>query len=330
MEPNMQEMRPKMDAWKKVALALGGSAIILFGGCSVLTLGYVAGTTASEASGQHAPARPGPDKAQGEAKEKTVEQKKASEATREAKGAASEGEATKTEPAPASNPASEVSPQDAVTEAQGYYDAASAGDFGYTYSHLGYEARGVYTADQWNTINENAQSAGAAYVVQTATPTGDGTFQVDLTVNGTPRTTYFVLDAGEWYHLPTSEEYALYDEMLASSPSSAPASTPATAPASEATPAASGGEVSVEVVISANKPVDVSILSVDDFGVPTVTEQTQNETYTFSKRPNADLTVDAMDPSNALGANDDIHIEVYENGELKAEDTDDAWAMVSY
>jgi hypothetical protein len=100
MEPNMQEMRPKMKTWKKVALALGGGAIILFGGCSVLTLGYVAGTTASKASGQHAPARPGPDKAQGEAKEKTIEQKKASEATREEKGVAREGESPKPKPKP--------------------------------------------------------------------------------------------------------------------------------------------------------------------------------------------------------------------------------------
>src|SRR5215212_7852789 len=213
--------------------------------------------------------------------------------------------------------------QDAMAGAQAYYDAASAGDFVYTYQHLGYEARGVYTRDQWNTLNEANGSAGAAYAVQSATPAGQDTYQIDLTVNGTPRTTYFILDGGEWFHLPTDEEYAMYDGGLIDGATSTSASAPASS-------AGSTGEDQIRVVVSANAPVDVSIISAEDLDAPMISEQVQSKTYEFALQRGADLSVSASDPESDFAASDDISVEVYKNGQLQAEDSDGFMALVQF
>ena len=217
--------------------------------------------------------------------------------------------------------------EDAMAGAQAYYDAASAGNFVYTYQHLGYEARGVYTQDQWNTLNEANGSAGAAYAVQSATPAGQDTYQIDLTVNGTPRTTYFILDGGEWFHLPTDEEYAMYDGGLLGGATSTSASASASVPASSA---GSTGEDQIRVVVSANTPVDVSIISAEDMDSPIISEQVQSKTYEFTLQSGADLSVSASDPESDFAASDDISVEVYKNGQLQAEDSDGFMALVQF
>jgi hypothetical protein len=239
------------------------------------------------------------------------------EKTPEAKPAADKHSEAKVQPK------LQQSGQDAIAGAQAYYDAASAGEFVYTYQHLGYEARGVYTQDQWNTLNEANGSAGAAYAVQSATPAGQDTYQIDLTVNGTPRTTYFILDGGEWFHLPTDEEYAMYDGGLIGGATSTSASAPASS-------AGSTGEDQIRVVVSANTPVDVSIISAEDLDAPMISEQVQSKTYEFALQPGADLSVSASDPESDFAASDDISVEVYKNGQLQAEDSDGFMALVQF
>ena len=249
------------------------------------------------------------------------------EKTLEAKPAADKHSEAKLQQSGQDAMAQDAIAEDAMAGAQAYYDAASAGDFVYTYQHLGYEARDVYTQDQWNTLNEANGSAGAAYAVQSATPAGQDTYQIDLTVNGTPRTTYFILDGGEWFHLPTDEEYAMYDGGLIGGATSASASASASAPASSA---GSTGEDQIRVVVSANTPVDVSIISAEDLDAPMISEQVQSKTYEFALQPGADLSVSASDPESDFAASDDISVEVYKNGQLQAEDSDGFMALVQF
>ena len=77
---------------------------------------------------------------------------------------------------------------------------------------------------------------------------------------------------------------------------------------------------------SSDVPVDVSITD-DNFDVSIAEGITQTKTYEFDTAADSGLLVSAMNPD--LKGN--VSIEVYENGQLKTQDTDSSgYAQVMY
>jgi len=223
-----------------------------------------------------------------------------------------------------------------LTAARNYYANVEQYDWDYTYNHLDSTTQGTYTYDDWAYRNESLASSDITYTIGNIDMINPNKAGVNVTLtfgdgSTQARYTYFVYEGSEWLHSFSEEEYNLLASVGGSASATAAASASASAPSDATSLAApTSGEVNVKVVVSANKPVDVGIISAKDMGVPMITEQVQSKTYTFTKRPNADLTVSADDPNLDFNANDDIHIEVYENGQLKAEDSDDVTALVQY
>ena len=86
------------------------------------------------------------------------------------------------------------------------------------------------------------------------------------------------------------------------------------------------GTKHVEVVISSDVPVDVSITD-DNFDVSIAEEINGTKTYELDIAVNSGLLVSAMNAD--LKGN--VSIEVYENGQLKTQDTDSSgYAQVMY
>lgn len=219
-----------------------------------------------------------------------------------------------------------VKTEQAVRDAAGgYYAAAEQGNYNYTYDHLASETKNQFTYDSWSSANESLNSSGITYHVGEISFENNVKAAVNITLStGESRTTYFVNQGGQWLHQLSEEEYALF---VGSGSASATASASASA---EPVQSGSVARDSVKVVVSANKPVDVSILSVKDGQVPMIEEETSGNTYEFGLKPGADLQVVAMDPKMDIYANDDISIKVYINGQLKTQDTDDMSALVEF
>ncbi|MEJ7815016.1 MAG: hypothetical protein WKF53_07560 [Rubrobacter sp.] len=105
-----------------------------------------------------------------------------------------------------------------------YYDAAAAGDYGTTYSLLAQSDRDYYTREAWIEANTIGGSDQATYELTDVRQVSENTYDVDILVSGTPRTTQFVNEDGLWVHDLTAEEVAMFDNNLASSSASASAS----------------------------------------------------------------------------------------------------------
>lgn len=293
------QARPTRNRWRLAFFGLAGILLILvlFGGClAVIGSGVDSGKKVSS-SKQTQPTAKSDQKPQG-VKKPQPETSQQADATAAVRSAVND-----------------------------YYANASAGDFSYTYDHLSAASQANFTYDEWFQSNQVGGSAGTTYSPGTITmqsPTA-ANVQVTIGATGETRNTVFVNEGGQWVHDLTSDEIALFSNNLASASAASSASASA-APSS--TVAGSGGNA--KVVVSANKPVDVSIISVEDSSVPTVSEETASKTYTFSLQPGADLQVAATDPSTDFNANDNISVKVYVNGQLKAEDSDDVSALVEF
>jgi hypothetical protein len=129
----------------------------------------------------------------------------------------------------------------------------------------------------------------------------------------------------------------LQDDLEAAqeAPEPAPAAAPST-PSASATATAASYEAPenqprsvtkhVEVVVSADTPVDVSI-SDDNFKVNIGEEVSGTKSYEFDIAADSGLLVDAM----TMKSHANVSIGVYEDGELVHQDTDSSgWAQVSY
>jgi outer membrane murein-binding lipoprotein Lpp len=210
----------------------------------------------------------------------------------------------------------------ALAAAQDYYAAAAGGNYSYTYSNLSSVSQGQFTEDEWVTDNTALGSDAGTYSVNSVEMVDDSTAEVQLTItssdgSSSERTTRFVLENGSWKHELTPEEYELFAGATAISSSSASAS---------ASVSANANTKHVKIVISSNKPADVSI-SDDSLNWFVNEEITGTKTYERDIRKNSGLSVSAT--TQAYHAQ--TTIEVYENGSLVTQDSDpNGFAMVNY
>lgn len=124
--------------------------------------------------------------------------------------------------------------EDLLAEAQAaaeeYYQAAGVGDWGYTYEHLDAETRSYFTREEWFLKNQwFADNGSVIYHIESVERLGTSSgvvVEVNLMLtygdgSSSPRTTYFVLEGGEWKHAFGQEEYdlfmpeATYEEFVA-------------------------------------------------------------------------------------------------------------------
>jgi hypothetical protein len=207
--------------------------------------------------------------------------------------------------------------------AESYYANVQEADWDYTYNHLDEATRSTYTYEQWAAANDALASPDITYTVGDITEESSGVFGVDVTLStGDFRHTYFVYENNQWLHSFSDEEY----ELLASVVGSSASASTASGASSSASASATGDSKHVKIVITSNKPADVSIN--DDSLNWFVTEEiTGTETYEKDIAANSGLSVSAT--TNAYHAQ--TTIEVYENGELVAQDSDpNGSAMVNY
>jgi hypothetical protein len=208
--------------------------------------------------------------------------------------------------------------------AESYYAMVQEGDWDYTYNHLDATTQATYTYDQWVAANDALASPDITYTVGDITEESPGVFGVDVTLStGDVRHTYFVNENDQWLHGFSDDEYALFASVVGSSAS---ASSTASGASSSASATATGDTKHVKIVITSNKPADVSI-SNDSLNWFITEEITGTETYERDIAANSGLSVSAT--TDAYHAQ--TTIEVYENGELVAQDSDpNGSAMVNY
>jgi len=211
--------------------------------------------------------------------------------------------------------------------AEDYYAAAAGGNYSYTYSNLSAVSQGQFTEDEWVTDNTTLGSDAGTYSVDSVDMVDDSTAEVRLTItsaDGTSseRFTRFVLENGSWKHELTPEEYELFAGATGDS-----ASASASASASSDSGANAGADTKhVKVVISSDKPADVSIND-DSLNWFINEEIVGTKTYERDIRENSGLSVSAT--TQAYRAQ--TSIEVYEDGALVTQDTDpNGFAMVNY
>ncbi len=133
------------------------------------------------------------------------------------------------------------------------------------------------------------------------------------------RTTRFVLENGGWKHDLTQAEYDLFAGATA---------TATTSPSASASPSANDNTNTkhVKIVISSNKPADVSI-SDDSLNWFINEEIVGTESYERDIPANSGLSVMAI----TQAYNAQTSIEVYEDGVLVAQDSDSHGnALVTY
>ena len=206
--------------------------------------------------------------------------------------------------------------EQALQAARDYYAAAAAGDYGFTYDALAASAKSQFSEEDWVEANTELGSDAASYDVYSADMVDDATAEVGLTVNlpdgsSDVRNTLFVYQDGEWKHELTQTEYDLFAGATASASPGA---------------SADGDTKHVEVVITSNKPADVSI-SDDSLNWYITEEIVGTETYERDIATSSGLSVSAT--TDAYQAQ--TTIEVYENGELVAQDSDpNGFAVVNY
>jgi hypothetical protein len=234
----------------------------------------------------------------------------------------------------ASQPDQEVqsTEEQALEAAQDYYAAAAAGDYNYTYDALSSASQSQLTEEEWVAANTTLGSDAGIYRIDSTNVVDDSTVVVYLTItsadgSSSERITQFILENGSWKHDLTQEEYALFAGALGSATASASASSSASASASgNASASATGNTKHVKIVITSDKPADVSIN--DDSMNWFITEEVVG-TETYEKNIAADSGLSVSATTDAYHAQ--TTIEVYENGELVAQDSDpNGLAMVNY
>jgi hypothetical protein len=218
----------------------------------------------------------------------------------------------------------ESTEEQALGAAQDYYAAAAAGDYTYTYNALSSASQSQFTEEEWVAANTTLDSDAGIYHIDATNVVDDSTVVVYLTItsadgSSSERTTQFILENGSWKHDLTETEYELFAGATGSATATASAS-----PSSSAS--ATGDTKHVKVVITSSKPADVSIN--DDSLNWFITEEiVGTETYEKDIGANSGLSVSAT--TDAYHAQ--TTIEVYENGELVAQDSDpNGFAMVNY
>jgi endonuclease YncB( thermonuclease family) len=148
----------------------------------------------------------------------------------------------------------------AEDDVKAYYDAASRGDYAYTYEHLSEADRLTFTQEDWISANQSLQSDQATYEITDVRKAGLGRYEVELTVNGEPRTTRFVSESGIFKHELTGNEFIMFNDALYSASASASASSAA----SVAPEPSSGNTVTVVDVVDGDTfDIDRSIQGMD-------------------------------------------------------------------
>jgi hypothetical protein len=218
----------------------------------------------------------------------------------------------------------------ALGAAQEYYAAAAAGNYNYTYDALTSAAQGQFSEEDWVSANTALGSDTGTYSIDSTDMVDDSMAEVYLTItsaDGTSseRFTQFVLEGAGWKHELTQEEYALFAGATDTASATASASSSVSASATDGTDTAAGLK-HVKVVVGSDVPVDVSIMD-DNFDWSLSEEITGTKTYENDIASDSGLLVDAM--NSEMSGN--VSIEVYENGQLKTQDTDSSgYAQVMY
>ncbi len=127
---------------------------------------------------------------------------------------------TQPEPTPNSSGSGTADPEAEAEAAAGeYYRAAGVGDWGYTYEHLDSETQSRFTREEWFLKNQwFADNGSVSYHIESVRRLGTSSgvvVQVTLRLtygdgSSSMRTTYFVLEGGEWKHAFGQEEYDLF------------------------------------------------------------------------------------------------------------------------
>jgi hypothetical protein len=207
--------------------------------------------------------------------------------------------------------------------AHAYYAAAATGNYSYTYNELSSYSRSQFTEDEWVAANTDLGSDTASYSVNSVNMVDDSTAEVNLTIvlpdgSSSERITRFILENGSWKHDLTQEEYDLF-ASAADTAASASASASASANANTNTK-------HVKIVISSNKPADVSIYD-DSFNWMVNEEIVGTKTYERDIRENSGLSVSAI----TAAYHAQTTIAVYEDGSLVSQDSDsNGNAIVTY
>jgi hypothetical protein len=226
--------------------------------------------------------------------------------------------------------AAESAEDRALEAAQEYYAAAAAGNYNYTYDALTSASQGQFSEEEWVSANTALGSDAGTYSIDSVDMVDDSTADVYLTItsaDGTSseRFTQFVLEGASWKHELTQDEYALFAGATDTASATASASSSASASSTDETDTAAGLK-HVKVVVSSDVPVDVSIVD-DNFDWSISEEITGTKTYENDIASDSGLLVDAM--NSEMSGN--VSIEVYENGQLKTQDTDSSgYAQVMY
>jgi sugar-specific transcriptional regulator TrmB len=226
--------------------------------------------------------------------------------------------------------AAESAEDQALQAAQEYYAAAAAGNYNYTYDALTSASQGQFSEEEWVTANTALGSDEGTYSIDSVDMVDDSTADVYLTItsadgSSSERFTQFVLEGASWKHELTQDEYALFAGATDTASATASASSSASASSTDETDTAAGLK-HVKVVVSSDVPVDVSIVD-DNFDWSLSEEITGTKTYENDIASDSGLLVDAM--NSEMSGN--VSIEVYENGQLKTQDTDSSgYAQVMY
>ena len=84
----------------------------------------------------------------------------------------------------------------------------------YTYDHLAQETKNTYTYDEWAAKNDALADPSITYTLGAITEESPGVYGVDVTLStGDVRHTYFVQEDGQWLHLFSADEYALFSTV---------------------------------------------------------------------------------------------------------------------
>jgi hypothetical protein len=215
----------------------------------------------------------------------------------------------------------EIAEDPARAAAQAYYAAAGSGNYSYTYNELSSYSRSQFTEDEWVAANTALGSDEASYTIDSVNLVDGSTAEIYLTIDlpdgsTSERLTRFLLENGGWKHDLTQEEYDLFAGAAADAPSASPSPTPS----------ANADTKHIEIVITTNKPADVSIYD-DSFTWAVNEEIVGTETYERDIPENSGLSVTAITAAYRA----ETSIEVYEDGSLVARDTDSYGnAIVTY
>jgi hypothetical protein len=207
--------------------------------------------------------------------------------------------------------------------AQAYYSAAGTGNYSYTYNELSSYSRSQFSEDEWVAANTALGTDTASYSINSVNMVDDSTAEVSLTISlqdgsSSGRVTQFILENGSWKHDLTQGEYDLFASATETA-ASASASASASANANTNTK-------HVKIVISSNKPADVSIYD-DRFNWVLNEEIVGTKTYERDIPENSGLSVSAI----TAAYHAQTSIAVYEDGGLVSQDSDSHGnAIVTY